>query len=124
MTTSEEQVIKQYFEAFNRHDVDAVVACFHDAIVLVDTAGERVEGLEAARRRYEADFELIPDAHCELRLVTGHDERGVAESIFRGTVRGGGPVRALGTEVMEFADGKIKEIRDYHRHDTRTAELS
>jgi ketosteroid isomerase-like protein len=59
MTTREEQVIEQYFDAFNRHDVDAVVACFHDAIVLVDTAGDRVEGLEAARRRYEADFELM-----------------------------------------------------------------
>ena len=119
MTTIEEQMIQEYFEAFNRHDVDGVIACFHDAVVLIDAAGEQVEGLVAARRRYEADFALIPDAHCELRLVTGHDERGVAESVFRGTVREGGPVSAVGAEVMEFADGKIKEIRDYHRLDTR-----
>jgi ketosteroid isomerase-like protein len=121
VTTIEERVIKQYFDAFNRHDIDGIVACFDDAIVLVDTEGQRVEGLAAARRRYQSDFELIPDAHCDLRLVTGRDERGVAESIFRGTVRGGGPVRAVGAEVMEFADGKIKEIRDYHRLDTSTS---
>ena len=115
MATIEEQVIEQYFDAFNRHDVDGVVACFHERVVLVDTAGQRVEGIEAARRRYEADFAMIPDAHCELRLVTGHDGHGVAESIFRGTVREGGPVRAVGTEVMEFQEAKIKEIRDYHQ---------
>jgi ketosteroid isomerase-like protein len=115
VATIEEQVIEQYFDAFNRHDVDGVVACFHERIVLVDMAGERVEGIDAARRRYEADFALIPDAHCELRLVTGNDGRGVAESVFRGTVRDGGRVRAIGTEVMEFQDAKIREIRDYHQ---------
>ena len=115
MKTAEEQVIERYFEAFNRHDVDGVMACFDDAVVLVDTAGKQVRGHAAVRQRYEEDFALFPDAHCELRTVTGHDERGVAESIFRGTVRDGGSVRAVGTEVMEFAGGKIKEIRDYHQ---------
>jgi ketosteroid isomerase-like protein len=114
-------VIEQYFDAFNRHDVDGVVACFHKRVVLVDISGQRVEGLEAARRRYEANFALVPDAHCELRLVTGKDGRGVAESIFRGTIRDAGPVRAVGTEVMEFQGSKIKEIRDYHQLLTNTS---
>jgi ketosteroid isomerase-like protein len=115
VATIEETVIEHYFAAFNRHDVDGVVACFHEQVVLVDTAGKRVEGLEAARQRYEADFALMPDAHCELRLVSGHDGRGVAESVFRGTIRDAGPVRAVGAEVMEFQDAKIKAIRDYHQ---------
>lgn len=115
MQTPEEQLIEQYVDAFNRHDIDDVMACFHDAAVLVDTQGKQVQGLEAVRRRYEEDFALIPDGRCDLRMATGRDGRGVAETLFHGTIRDGGPVKAVGTEVMEFADGKIKEIRDYHQ---------
>ena len=115
MKTPEEQLMEEYVAAFNRHDVDGVVACFHDTAVLVDTQGQRVEGIANVRRRYEDDFALFPDAHCDLRTVTGRDGRGAAETLFHGTMRNGGPVKAIGAEVMEFADGKIKEIRDYHQ---------
>ena len=42
--------------------------------------------------------------------------RAVAESFFHGTrPQEGKVVEALGAEVVEIADGKIKQIRDYHR---------
>jgi ketosteroid isomerase-like protein len=114
MKADEERLIEEYFDAFNRHDLDGVMACFHDEVVLVSPAGARTEGLAAARDRYAQEFATMPDAHCELRTVIGRDGRGVAESIFRATMEGT-PVRATGTEMIEFADGKIKEIRDYHQ---------
>jgi hypothetical protein len=40
----------------------------------------------------------------------------MAESLFHGTrPREGRVVEAIGAEVMEIVEGKIKEIRDYHR---------
>jgi hypothetical protein len=39
----------------------------------------------------------------------------VAESFFHGTRADRGRVEAIGAEVMEIVDGKIKEIRDYHQ---------
>jgi hypothetical protein len=49
-------------------------------------------------------------------MVTGHSGHGVAESVFHGTrPRFNKVIEAIGAEVIEFADGKIKEIRDYHR---------
>jgi hypothetical protein len=40
----------------------------------------------------------------------------LAESVFHGTrAKEGSLVRAIGAEVMEIVDGKIGEIRDYHR---------
>jgi hypothetical protein len=30
--TPEEQLIQRYFDAFNRHDIEGVVACFHDEV--------------------------------------------------------------------------------------------
>ena len=40
--------------------------------------------------------------------------RGVAESVFHGTRANHAKIEAIGAEVMEIVDGKIREIRDYH----------
>ena len=113
--TPEEQLIQRYFDAFNRHDIEAVMACFHEEPVLVGPTGKRCAGRAEVRRSYESEFAMFPDAYCDLRLCTGNSGRGVAESLFRGTRAQRGKVEALGAEVMEIVDGKIKEIRDYHQ---------
>ena len=113
--TPEEQLIQQYFDAFNRHDLDGVVACFHEEAVLVGPNGKRLVGLAEVRRSYETEFALFPDAHCDLRVCTGNDGCGVAESFFSGTHGRRGRIEAIGAEVMEIVDGKIKEIRDHHQ---------
>jgi ketosteroid isomerase-like protein len=112
--TSEEQLIHRYFDAFNRHDLEAVVACFHDQAVLVSSNGKRLVGRAEVRRSYESEFAMFPDAHCQLRVCVGNKGRGVAESFFSGT-RAGQKIEAIGAEVVEIEDGKIKEIRDYHQ---------
>ena len=114
--TKEEELIQQYFDAFNRHDIEGVMACFHEHPLIVDTEGRRFEGRGEVRRHYETGFALLPDGRCDLRSMAGNDGRGVAESLFHGTrPRDGQVIKALGAEVIEFADSKIKEIRDYHR---------
>src|SRR5216684_5379740 len=114
--TSEEELIQRYFDAFNRHDLDGVMACFHDHPCIVDPTGRRFEGREEVQRHYETGFALFPDGRCDLRMCTGNSGRGVAESIFRGTrERFGKVIEAHGAEVMEIVDGKIKEIHDYHQ---------
>ena len=113
--TAEEELIQRYFDAFNRHDFDAVMACFDEHAVVVDTEGRRFEGAKGVRRHYEIGFARIPDGRCDLRAMTGARDRGMAESLFHGTTGRGRAIRALGVEVIEFVDGRIREIRDYHR---------
>jgi ketosteroid isomerase-like protein len=49
-------------------------------------------------------------------MCTGNSGHGVAESVARGTRAKDGKVfEAIGAEVMEIVDGKIREIRDYHQ---------
>ena len=112
--TPEEELIQRYFDAFNRHDIEGVMACFHDKAVLLGSTGRRYAGKAEVRRSYETEFAMFPDGHCELRVCTGNSGRGVAESYFSGTRSGHGKIEAVGAEVMEIVDGKIKEIRDYH----------
>src|SRR5260370_6224580 len=108
LMTSEEQHIKRYFDAFNRHDIEGVVTCFHDEAVLMGPNGKRLVGMAEVRRSYETEFALFPDAHCELRVCTGNSGRGVAESFFSGTHTGRGRIEAIGAEVIEIVDGNIK----------------
>ena len=120
--TTEEELIQRYFDAFNRHDIEGVMACFHDHPLLVGAENRRCEGRDAVRRQYESEFALFPDGRCDLRLCTGNNGRGVAESLFHGTrIRDGRVIEAIGAEVMDIVDGKIKEIRDYHRPATAKA---
>jgi hypothetical protein len=112
--TREEELIQRYFDAFNRHDIEGVMACFHDEAVIVAPNGQRCSGRAEVRRSYESEFATFPDGFCDLRLCTGNSGRGVAESFFHGTHSERGKVEAIGAEVMEIVDGKIKEIRDYH----------
>jgi len=115
-TTREEELIERYFDAFNRHDIEGVMACFHEHAVIVDGEGRRYEGRDEVRRNYESSFAVFPDGRCDLISRTGNAGRGMAESVFRGTrPRYGKVVESIGAEVLEIADGTIKEIRDYHR---------
>jgi len=114
--TFEEELIVRYFDAFNRHDLEGVMDCFHAHPTIVDGTGTRYEGREDVQRHYETSFALFPDGRCDLRMATGNGGHGVAESLFHGTrERFGKVVEALGAEVLEIVDGKIKELRDYHR---------
>jgi hypothetical protein len=42
--TPEEGVIHRYFDAFNRHDIEGVMACFHEQPVLIGANGKRCAG--------------------------------------------------------------------------------
>jgi len=114
--TPEEELIKRYFDAFNRHDLEAVMACFHDKPRIVDPQGKVFEGRAEVQRNYETTFALMPDCRCDLRSFTGNSGTAVAESFFHGTrSRFGKAIEGVGAEMMDVVDGKIKEIRDYHR---------
>ncbi len=113
--TPEETLVRRYFEAFNLRDIDGVMACFHDDAVRISANGRRQIGRAELRRSYECSFAMFPDGRCDLRLCAGETGHAMAESIFRGTNRERGPVEMKGVETIEIADGKIKEIRDYHQ---------
>lgn len=116
MTTNEQRALRSYVESFNRHDIEAVMACFDDDPVVVDMVGKRHEGPDRVRRFYEVQFALFPDARCDIKVITGHGATGMAETDFHGThAKTGKVVTASGAEVVKFAGDKIKELRDYHR---------
>ena len=114
--TAEEQLVRRYFDAFNRHDIEGVMECFHASPRTIDAEGHTFEGRAEVRGYYESGFALLPDGQCDLKTCTGSHGHALAESVFHGTrSRDGRSIKAIGAEVIEVVEGRIKEIRDYHR---------
>jgi ketosteroid isomerase-like protein len=114
--TPEEQALRSYVESFNRHDIEAVMACFVDEPAILDMSGKRHEGRDQVRRFYELQFAFFPDGRCDIKAISGHGATGMAETAFHGThAKTGRVISACGPEVVEFAGDKIKELLDYHR---------
>lgn len=111
----ETALIERYFDAFNRHDLDAVMACFDAEAVITAAHGRHIEGAEAIRAYYASTFAAFHDAKCTIRTLVGADGTGSVESLFTGTRAGAEqPIRLMGVEVLEFRGDKITALRDYH----------
>ena len=107
-----ESLLQAFADAWNRHDLEALMSmmtpeCVFEASGGNAVDGERHEGQPAVRAAYAAVFEQYPDAHWggARHFVTG--DRGVSEWTFTGTLRGGQRVEVNGCDLFTFRNGKI-----------------
>ncbi len=104
-------VIRRFNEAFNGHDVDAVMALMTDDCLFEDTSpthGRRHEGQAAVRRAWEELFAASPDAYFATEEGIVAADRATYRWCYR---YGGGEVR--GVDVFRVRDGKVAEKRAY-----------
>lgn len=73
-------IIEAVFEAFNRHDLEAVVALYHPEAKLV-TPGypEPRYGLEVIRATYKDHFDNIPGVYDEVTRIVAEGDQGAVE---------------------------------------------
>ncbi|MBM1174778.1 nuclear transport factor 2 family protein [Microvirga arabica] len=107
-----ESDLSDLFDAFNRHDVDAVMAyfaddCVFDAVSGAEVYGTRFIGVEAIAGAFSGVWATMPDAHWDHHghLVCG--DRAVSEWTFTGTNRDGSRVEAQGADLFRLRDGRI-----------------
>ena len=112
MTDETLRVIQQFHDAFNRHDVDAIMALMTDDCVFENTSpapdGERYEGQAAVRGMWERLFAASPDAYFEIEDIFASGDRGVIRWRYDW---GSGHVR--GVDVFKVRDGKVAEKLSY-----------
>ena len=103
------EVLRQVLEAFNRHDLDAIMSHFADDCVLEtprgpEPWGTRFVGRDEVRRGLMARFEGIPDVHYsdDDHFVSG--SRGVSEWTISGTTVEGGRIEVRGCDLWTFGD--------------------
>ena len=117
--TVDVRFLQSFCDAFNRHDLDALMAHMTDDCVFLSSAGagregRRYSGREEVRRGFAEVFATFPDSQWEegRHLVCG--DRGLSEWVFRGTKTDGTRVEVNGVDVFTFRDGKIA-VKDSFR---------
>lgn len=107
------EVLRRVLEAFNAHDLDAIMSHFADDCVFEsprgsDRWGSRFVGKDEVRRGLAARFEGIPDVSYgdDDHFVSGN--RGVSEWTITGTTVAGERIDVRGCDLWTFGDdGKI-----------------
>ena len=115
------RLLEDFGEAWNRHDLDALMSAMTEDGVYESSAGdhvdgERHQGQEAVRAAFAAIFERFPDANWgnARHFVSG--ERGVSEWTFTGTLQNGSRVEVNGCDLFEFRDNKIARKNSYRKN--------
>lgn len=114
-------VLKAVFEAFNRHDADAVMSHFSDDIVFETIGGDeahgtRLEGYDAVHGAFSGVWAQFPDVQWRdaRHFVAG--DRGVSEWTFVATQEDGSVIEADGCDLFRFRDGRIVEKKAFRKN--------
>jgi ketosteroid isomerase-like protein len=104
--------LEAFLDAFNAHDVDAIMSFFTDDCVLdmprgPAPGGRHLVGKEQVREGIRSRLEGIPDIRYEDDRHFACGDRGVSEWTIRGTQANGEPIEVRGCDLLEFTDGKI-----------------
>jgi ketosteroid isomerase-like protein len=104
--------VERFNDAFNRHDVDAVMAAMTDDCVFESTSppnGDRHEGQAAVRKAWEEFFAASPSAHFDAEDVIAAGDRGTVQWRYRWQNDDGTSEEIRGVDVLRVRDGKVAE---------------
>ena len=107
------ETLRQVLDAFNRHDLDAIISYFAEDCVFdsprgPDQRGTRFVGKSDVRRGLAARFEGIPDVHYGDDDHFACGRRGASEWTISGTTVGGDRIDVRGCDLWTFGeDGKL-----------------
>ncbi len=115
------EVLQAFADAWNRHDVDALMSFMTQDCVFESSAGDEVcgtrfAGREAVRKGYARAWEVLPDAQWEgaRHFICG--DRGVSEWTFTATQKDGMRIEVNGCDVFTFREGKIAVKNSYRKN--------
>lgn len=113
--------LQAFGDAWNKHDIDALMSmmdeqCEFHAVAGPDLLGKSFVGREEVRAGFQAAWQTFPDAQWldGEHFVVG--DRGVSETTFCGTKADGTRIEARMVDVFTFRNGKIA-IKNAFRKD-------
>jgi ketosteroid isomerase-like protein len=109
--------VRRFNEAFDRHDVDAVMAAMTEDCVFENTCpppdGERYAGQRAVRSFWERFFASSPEARFAIEEIFAAGDRSVVRWRYDWTGPDGTPGHVRGVDVFRIRGGKVAEKLSY-----------
>jgi ketosteroid isomerase-like protein len=119
-TTVTIDTLKQALQAFNRHDLDAIMEYFSEDCSLdmprgPDPWGQRYVGKAQVREALAGRFKGIPDVHYgdDVHWLSADGNYGVSEWTLTGTTTSGVKLKVRGCDLWEFRNGKVTRKNSY-----------
>ena len=114
-------ILDGFANAFNAHDVNAILSfmtsdCIFEASAGPEVNGEKFTGHEAVRKAFDDVFTTFPDAHWHNARHFISGDRAVSEWTFTGTKQDGSRVEVNGCDLFTFRDGKIAIKNSYRKN--------
>lgn len=105
-------LLKGFLDAFNRHDLDAIMDYFADECDFymprgAEPRGDHYRGKAEVRAGLAKRFAGIPDVHYGQDRHWACGNIGVSEWTLTGTSTAGQKIEVRGVDLLEFAQGKI-----------------
>lgn len=116
LTAATHATIERFNEAFNRHDVDAIMSLMTDDCVFDNTPapdGERHEGQVAVRAVWERFFAGSPHAHFTTEDLFAAGDRCTVRWLYRWRGEAGIEGHVRGVDLFRVRDGKVAEKLSY-----------
>jgi steroid delta-isomerase-like uncharacterized protein len=115
------EMLQAFADAWNRHDVDALMSfmtedCVFEASAGPDICGNRYVGSEAVRASFADVWAVFPDAHWGGVCHFVHGDRGVSEWTFTGTRLDGSRIEVHGCDLFTFTGSKISLKNSYRKN--------
>ena len=120
-TKVSEQFLQSFADAFNAHDINAIMRhmtddCVFEASAGPDANGEKFTGQKQVQKAFEDVFRTFPDARWSSPRHFISGDRGFSEWIFTGTRADGTKVQVTGCDLFTFKDGKIAIKNSYRKN--------
>ncbi len=110
-------VVQQYNDAFNRHDVNAIMQLMTTDCVFENSFpapnGEVYQGQTAVRGFWERFFVASPQAHFEFYDQFVSDDRAVVHYNYHWIDKYGRKGHVQGVDILRLRGGKISEKRSF-----------
>ena len=112
------RMLKSISQAFDRHDLEGIMANFADDAVFeaprgAEKWGSRFNGTDEIRAAFAARFAGIPDIRYreDEHFVAG--DRGASEWTLSGTMTDGMSIEVRGCDLWTLRDGKVVKKDSY-----------
>ena len=112
------EMLRSICAAFDRHDLDGIMAHFADDAVFEsprgpESWGRRIVGKAAVRDAFAGRFSGIPDVRYQDHDHFVDGDRGASEWTLSGTTVDGERIEVRGCDLWTFRDGQVVKKDSY-----------